>query len=176
MFELIDCEFEKEMNDALCYVAKKMSETGHNSKPVLLHSFKVAMTLYQYNYSKKIIISAILHDLIEDTDVKYDDIKRDFSKEVADIVKSVSFDPTIKDKLKQAKELFNNCIKFGYEALIVKCADLVDNINYVNLVDNCEVREKLWEKYKMFLEMTNPLIKDEIIYKLLEKKYNEKNK
>ena len=155
---------------------KKMSETGHNSKPVLLHSFKVAMTLYQYNYSKKIIISAILHDLIEDTDVKYDDIKRDFSKEVADIVKSVSFDPTIKDKLKQAKELFNNCIKFGYEALIVKCADLVDNINYVNLVDNCEVREKLWKKYKMFLEMTNPLIKDEIIYKLLEKEYNEKNK
>lgn len=175
MFELVNCDFEKEMDNALHYAAKKLDESGNNPKPVLLHSFKVAMTLYQYNYSKDIVISAILHDLIEDTDISYGDIEKDFSKKIADIVKAVSFNPTIDGKLEQAKEMFNNCVNYGYEALIVKCGDLVDNINFVGLVDDLEMRKKLSKKYRLFLDMTSDLIKDEKIYKLLEEKYNNKN-
>ena len=34
-------ELGKKMDVALHYVAKNLSETGHNTKPVLFHSFKV---------------------------------------------------------------------------------------------------------------------------------------
>lgn len=170
MFEMIDCDFEKEMDDALHFTAKKLEESGHNTKPVLLHSFKVAMTLYQYSYSKEIVISAILHDLIEDTNVEYEDIEKNFSKSIADTVRAVSFNPKIGDKLIQAREMFENCINCGYNALIVKCADLVDNINFVDLVDDLKLRNKLKHKYKMFLEMTKSLIGKEKIYILLERK------
>ena len=33
------------------------------------------------------------------------------------------------------KEMFENCLKYGYDALIIKCADLLDNINYVPYAD-----------------------------------------
>ncbi len=39
--------------------------------------------------------------------------------------------------------MFLNCIKFGNEALIVKCADLLDNIKYVNLVADVDVKNDL---------------------------------
>ena len=53
------------MDDAFQYVAYKLRETGHNTKPVLFHSFKVAYQLYKYNYSEEVVISAILHDLLK---------------------------------------------------------------------------------------------------------------
>ena len=92
-------ELGKKMDVALHYVAKNLSETGHNTKPVLFHSFKVAYRLYQYDYDEEVVISAILHDLIEDTDVKKEDIANGFGNNIANIVEAVSFDSNIKDKL-----------------------------------------------------------------------------
>ncbi|MDD4187431.1 MAG: hypothetical protein PHX04_01480 [Bacilli bacterium] len=59
MDEIVDVNLEKKMDDALHYVAKNLSETSHNSKPVLLHSFKISMTLYKFKYSETIVISSI---------------------------------------------------------------------------------------------------------------------
>lgn len=173
MFELINVNLEKKMDDALHFTAKKLSETGHNSKPVLLHSFKIAMTLYSYNYSETIVIAGILHDLIEDTDIKSKDIEEKFGQKISEIVEVVSFDSKINNKLEQAKIMFENCCNYGYEALIIKCADLLDNINFVTLVDDLEKRKKLLEKYKLFLEMSKEIIGEEVIYRLLKNKYDK---
>ena len=170
MFKPYDCDFEKEMDRALHYTAKRLEESSHNTKPVLLHSFRVAMTLYQYEYSKDVVIGAILHDLIEDTDTKYEEIETHFSKKIADIVQAVSFDPKITDKKEQTRKLFANCIQYGKDALLVKCADLVDNIDYVSLTSK-EQAQKLTKKYEYFLALTQPILKEEKIYLLLEKKY-----
>src|SRR5437773_11869129 len=37
-----------------------------------------------------LICAAILHDLIEDTDVTYEDLKKEFNKDIADLVNEVT--------------------------------------------------------------------------------------
>ena len=170
MFELVDVDLEKKMDNVLHYTAKNLRETGHNTKPVLLHSFKIAMTLYELNYSEDIIVSSILHDLIEDTDITYDDIKENYGDKIANIVEAVSFNPKIEDKLEQAREMFNKCHEVGFDALIVKCGDLLDNINYVKLVNDDNTKNKLFTKYDLFLKISKDIIGKEKVYKMLSKK------
>lgn len=169
-FTLKDADLEKEMDDALHFVAKHIEDSGNNTKPVLLHSFKMAYYLYLNNYSKDIIISAILHDLIEDTKVTGTIIEKEYGSNIKSIVEAVSFNLNIEDKEEQYISMFNECIKMGFEALIVKCVDLLDNINYVHLVKNKEFKKDLLKKYDTFLNMTKKYIGNEIVYKELKKR------
>ncbi len=168
MFSVKDVNLEKEMDMALHFVSRSVDESGHNFKPVLFHSFKVGTILYELGYSKDIIISGILHDLLEDTDITYEDIWDSFGEKIARCVLAVTFDSKISDKLEQSRKMFLNCIKFGKDALIVKCADLLDNIKYVNLVVDVDVKNNLFKKYDMFLEMSKQYIDNEKIYFMLE--------
>ena len=165
----MNIELEKKMDKALHYVAKNLSLSGHNSKPVLSHSFRVGLTLYSNNYEEDTIIAGILHDLIEDTDITKEDIEKEYNSKIASLVDAVSFNPHIEDKYLQAKEMFENCLKYGYDALIIKCADLLDNINYVPYAD-LNMQKILIKKYQLFLDMSKDLLKDEKIYHSLEQK------
>lgn len=169
--DYISVQFEKEMDSAFHFVSSCLEESGHNTKPVLFHSFKVAMSLYSSGYSRDIVIASILHDLLEDTDVTYDELVMQYGTPVADIVKAVTFDSKINDKLEQAKDMFQNCLKFGHEALIVKCADLLDNIHYVSCVADKKERTKLLSKYELFLNMVEDALKHETIYHKLKELY-----
>ena len=164
-------ELGKKMDVVLHYVAYNLRKTGHNTKPVLFHSFKVVYKLYQYDYSEEVVIAAILHDLLEDTSITKEDIKIKFGESIANIVSAISFDSNIKDKLEQARIMFQNCIDYGIEAVILKCADLIDNIDYVLFVKDKENRDMLLTKYKLFLSMSKGLIGNTEIYRELETKF-----
>lgn len=169
-------ELGRKLDSALHYTAYNLRKTGHNTKPVLFHSFKVAYKLYQYGYSEEVVIAAALHDLLEDTNVTKEDIKIKFGESVANIVDVASFDSNIKDKLEQARIMFQNCIDYGIEAVILKCADLIDNIDYVSFVKDKEKHNMLLAKYKLFLSMSENLIGKAEIYKELETKVKDKEK
>lgn len=168
-YELININLEQKMDQTLHYVSKNILLSGHNSKPVLLHSFKVGLSLYLNKYHDNIIISGILHDLIEDTDITKKDIEKEFNKDIANIVAAVSFDDTILDKYEQARLMFQKCYNYGFDALIVKCADLLDNVNYINLADN---PKELLKKYQLFLDLSLDKIGHEKIYQDLLNKVN----
>lgn len=142
-------ELGKKLDMALHYVAYNLRKTGHNTKPVLFHSFKVAYKLYQYDYSEEVVIAGALHDLLEDTKVTKADIKNNYGESIANIVSTVSFDSNIKDELEQARVMFQNCIDYGIEAVIIKCADLIDNINYVIFVNDKEKCDFLLAKLSL---------------------------
>ncbi len=173
MYELKNFELEGKMNEAYHFLAENLSKTGHNSKPVLIHSIAVSMTLYSLGYDEEIVISAILHDLIEDTDVCYKDIKDKFGKEIADIVNAVSFNPNIDDKIEQTKEVFTRIKKQGYKAIIVKCSDLFCNMPFIAFSNKDEQVHYLKTKYSMFIEMFGKELTKEKIYQAYLKRYEE---
>lgn len=166
-------ELGKKLDRAFHYTAYSLYKTGHNEKPVLFHSFKVAYKLYQYGYSEEIVIAGALHDLIEDTSVTKENIKNDFGESIGNIVDAVSFDSNIKDELEQARVMFQNCLDYGIEAVTIKCADLIDNINYVIFVNDKEKCDFLLAKYKLFISMSEVLIGNTEIYKELETKFKD---
>ena len=50
----------------------------------------------------------------------------------------------IKDKYLQAKEMYNRCLLNGFNALIVKCSDLCDNIDFLSFTEP-DMRKELLE-------------------------------
>lgn len=54
--------------------------------------------------------------------------------------------------------------------LIIKCADLYDNIDYVAVVKEIEMQNKLIEKYRLFIAISYSKLKNENIFQdLIEK-------
>lgn len=168
--EHINSELEKKMEETLYYASTCYESDKANPKPVFLHSIRVALQLYELGYHENIILSAILHDLLEDTNVTYDQLKKDFNKEIADLVKAVSFDQEITDKLEQAKVMFEQCIVSGKDALVLKCADILDNMTYITLIEDEELFMIIREKYQLFLMMAKEYIGEEEIYIKAEEK------
>ena len=100
----------------------------------------------------ELMAAAALHDLIEDTDVTYDDIKLEFGKRVADIVaaESINLLPNY-DKLSwvEAKQLAIDKLK---EAPIdVKIIALSDKLSNMRAINN-DYRlngEDFWNRFKI---------------------------
>lgn len=119
-----------EVEEAIFFLVTCMLESGHNPKPVILHSIHMGGNLYNYNYELDIVKAAILHDIIEDSDISITEIVERFGEKVAEIVQTVTFDATVGDRAAQGKECIQRCLKYGRETLIVAVADNIENSYY----------------------------------------------
>ena len=115
---------------------------GHNGQnrksgePYITHPLHVAIYLCELNFDKETIAAALLHDLIEDTEISYEDLKKEFGEEVADIVDGV----TKLDKIKystneeaKADAIRKMVIAMSKDirVLILKLADRLHNIQTI---------------------------------------------
>ena len=92
------------------------------------HSITVGFMLKNIGCNETIVISGLLHDIIEDTEYDYDYIKKAFGKEIADNVLAVSEDKTILD-WKKRKDIFLKNINDKDENLIlIELADKLHNL------------------------------------------------
>lgn len=71
---------------------------------------------------------ALLHDTIEDTEVTYSDLEREFGKEVADGVAELSDDKTL-DKATRKRLTISHAPHLSRASALVKIADNADNCN-----------------------------------------------
>ena len=102
----------------------------------ITHPLQVAHYLSNLNLDTETIIAAFLHDLIEDTEVTYNDIKKKFGKEVADIVDGVTKIDKINYNSKEeakADAIRKMVIAMSKDirVLILKLADRLHNIETI---------------------------------------------
>ncbi len=140
-------EEDKLFQKAIIFASSSM-DFCHNKKPVLVHSLRMAFYLYGLQYDITIVIAALLHDLLEDTSVSTEDISNAFGIEVTDLVMSLTMDPKIKDYKKQYIDNFSK-INNNKKALIIRCADIMDNAPYIGLASP-EIQRKVKEKHLYF--------------------------
>lgn len=71
--------------DKAYQVAKKAHEgqMRKSGEPYIIHPICVAIILAQLELDKETIVAGLLHDVVEDTVMTYDDIVREFGEEIA---------------------------------------------------------------------------------------------
>ena len=108
---------------------------GFSRIPYINHPIKVAGLLIASNTSasKEMIMAAILHDVVEDTDASNEDIIRLFGEKVASIVAEVTDDMSLPSKVRKEKQV-EKAPLLSAEAKQIKIADKLCNINdFMNL-------------------------------------------
>jgi guanosine-3',5'-bis(diphosphate) 3'-pyrophosphohydrolase len=121
--------------DAVAFAADKHRDQrrkDHRSSPYINHPIALAHVLaFEADVTDPtVLIAAVLHDTLEDTDTSASELTRRFGAEVARIVAEVSDDKTLlKAQRKQAQ--IDDASHLSSRARLVKLADKICNLRDV---------------------------------------------
>lgn len=71
-------EDQELIQKAISFLVENFNKSGNNNKPVILHSIRLAMRLYDKGKKASVVVGALLHDLLEDTQVTLSNITSKF--------------------------------------------------------------------------------------------------
>ena len=126
----------------IAYEAHK-NQVDKSGVPYIYHPIHVAEQMDTENEC----IIALLHDVVEDTNVTFKQLEEVFSKEIIDILKLLTREENIE------YDEYINRIKNNSIACKVKIADLTHNLDKTRLDFVTEVDVKRNEKYKKALQI-----------------------
>ena len=123
--------------------AYTFSEKAHegqirrSGEPYISHPLSVAAILADLQLDLPSIITGLLHDTVEDTDVTLGDIKREFGQDVEDLVDGVTKISQMKFQhthQKQGENIRKMIIAMGKDirVILVKLADRLHNMRTLN--------------------------------------------
>ncbi|MFA5602583.1 MAG: HD domain-containing protein [Bacilli bacterium] len=127
------------------FIANKGQKRKNENIDFTFHPISVGMILKEYNFKDEIIITGILHDIIEDTNYSYEDIKKEFGEKIANNVLFISEDKNIKNPLERKKDIIKRLENADINILMVECADKLHNlISDYNLFQ--QIENKIWNR------------------------------
>lgn len=125
---------------ALMVAEKAHRNQTYDIYPYMYHIRQVAKIAEDLGYDESIIVASILHDTLEDTELSYNDIKKAFGIEVAEIVYCVT-DELGRDR-EEKKEKTYPKIKSNWKATVVKICDRIANVTHSK-----DYNKSMYEKY-----------------------------
>jgi guanosine-3',5'-bis(diphosphate) 3'-pyrophosphohydrolase len=96
--------------------------------PFSYHPLSVAMNLQAYNNDEDLVVTSLLHDIIEDTIYDYNYIKENFSTLIADNVLLLSEDKEIKDFVTRKQKFLDQIQNISEDLLIIELFDKMHNL------------------------------------------------
>jgi guanosine-3',5'-bis(diphosphate) 3'-pyrophosphohydrolase len=112
----------------LVFIAHKGQMRRNANIEFSYHPISVGMMLQAYGCNEDIIITGLLHDLIEDTKYDYNYIKEHFTETIANNVLALSEDKTISDFKKRKETFINNLYNLNDDLIIVELFDKMHNL------------------------------------------------
>ncbi|CCG07634.1 RelA/SpoT family protein [Pararhodospirillum photometricum] len=140
---------EDALNRAYVYAMKMHgSQTRASGDPYFAHPLDVAGILTQYKLDSSSIITALLHDTVEDTAATLEDIRTLFGPEVARLVDGVTKLSRLQissDHAKQAENFRKLLLAMSQDirVLLVKLADRLHNMRTLHFIKNPEKRSRI---------------------------------
>src|SRR6056297_2205644 len=151
------------IKDAYEYAAK--AHEGQNrvsGEPFIEHPLGVAYILVELGLDIISIASALLHDVVEDTEVNSKDIKEKFGDEVALLVDGVTKLTRLKFKSKeehQAESLRKMFLAMAKDirVVLIKLADRLHNMRTLNYLKEKKQKEKAKETLEIYAPLAHRL-------------------
>lgn len=131
--------------------AHKGAERRGKGFPYIIHPMEATEIVSTMTSDQELLAAAMLHDCIEDTPVTYDQIKDEFGKRVADLVRSES-DIVVENKTEseswheRKQAAIDRIANSSRDAKIVAMGDKLSNMRAINR-DYKEIGDKLWDKF-----------------------------
>ncbi len=155
----------------------------YTEDPYIVHPVAVMETLKALNFHEDVLCASLLHDVVEDTSVKIQEIEELFGPvisrmvdDLTDVYTSEKF-PKINRKLRKKLECYR-ILKISGNAKSIKLADLIDNTKSILEYDTKFAKTYLEEKEELLyvLEGGHQALMDMAVKSLREAKniLNEK--
>ena len=178
---------EELLNKAYVYSMKAHgSQKRASGAPYFSHPLEVAGILADYRFDSKTIITALLHDVVEDTKSDLKDIKQNFGNEISYLVDGVTKLSRLEgrsDKFKQAENFRKLLLATSKDirVLLVKLADRLHNMRTIQFIKNVDKKKQIaFETLEIFSPLAERLGMqevrselDDLSFKIIEPRIRE---
>lgn len=143
-------------------VVHHMGQKRLTSEEYYIHPFNVAKIIVTLGMDSQSIAASLLHDVVEDTDVTIEEIKKLFGDEVALLVDGVTKIGRISISSKeqqQAESLRKMLIAMGKDirVIIIKLADRLHNMRTIDAMAEQKQRDKSLETLEIYAPIAHRL-------------------
>ncbi len=159
--------------------AYRFSDAAHqgqfrkSGEPYILHPVAVAEILSQWQLDGQTMVAALLHDVVEDTDVSKEDISARFGRPVADLVDGVSKLDRIEFQTQQDAQAENFrkmllAMARDVRVILIKLADRLHNMRTLEAVGPAQRRRVARETLEIYAPIASRLGLDSLYRELQE--------
>ncbi|MBR5942399.1 MAG: bifunctional (p)ppGpp synthetase/guanosine-3',5'-bis(diphosphate) 3'-pyrophosphohydrolase, partial [Clostridia bacterium] len=126
------------------------------------HPVEVALILADINLDNESIMAALLHDVVEDTELTIDDIRKLFGEEVTELVDGVtklgqiSYFTYVEQQVENMRKMLIAMAKDA-RVIIIKLADRLHNMRTIEGLDPQKQRDKAKETMEIFAPLAHRL-------------------
>ncbi len=143
-------------------MAHSNAQTRFSGERYFIHPYNVALILADLHVDVQTIAAGLLHDVVEDTGITYDDIKKEFGEEIANMVDGVTKLSKVKYRNKeerQAESLRKMIIAMSKDirVVIIKLADRLHNIRTLEYMPIEKQQQKAMETIEIYAPIANRL-------------------
>ena len=146
----------------------QMRESG---EPYLTHPLEVAYILADLELDEDTLIGALLHDVVEDTDISLEDIKREFGESVSIIVDGVTklgkiqYTTAEEQQVENLRKMLLAMAK-DVRVILIKLADRLHNMRTIKAKSEIKQREKARETLEVYAALAHRLGMSKIKWEL----------
>jgi len=157
--------------------AFQFARKAHNSQlrkdgtEYITHPLAAAEIVAEIGLDEDSLCAALLHDCIEDTDVTFEDIKKHFGQDVAEIVEGVTKLSRVQYTSKEEEQMENLrkmliAMAQDIRVILIKIADRLHNLRTLEYVSEEKQREKALETMEMYAPIAHRLGMQKIKWEL----------
>lgn len=159
---------ERDYNMDIISRAYQLAESSHRGQkrlsgsPYISHPVAAACILVELGMDSESVAAGLLHDVVEDTPIGLDRIKKDFGNEVANLIDGVTKlgrIPYSSREVQQAENLRKMLIAMSEDirVIIIKLADRLHNMRTIEFMPPQKQRDKALENMEVYAPIAHRL-------------------